>query len=319
MITSWKEKRDDIDDGVTALPLALRAQAQQQLQRLTPQTPSHDGLKLTSAKSEITTKHFRLAIDPGTGSITRLQNRKTGKEWASGEHPLALFTYQTLSAEDFAHFLDTYVKSKAAWAPRDFGKPNIEHFGALSQEWHPTLTQVWSGKTGDAHRLILELRIDDPKAAASGLVAWPASMYLELTLPDAEPVLHLKFSSFNKAENRLPESMWLTFNPVTSDPDNWLLEKSGQPVRASDVVRGGGRNMHAVSEKISYSEGPHTFELATLDTPVVALGQRSPLNFSLNPPDLKSGVHVNLFNNAWGTNYIQWCGGDWGYRFTLRA
>jgi hypothetical protein len=321
MITSWKEKRDDVDEGIAALPSTLRAEAQQRLQQLTPKVPSHDGLKAASAQNEITTKHFILAVDPRTGAIIRLQNRKTGKEWASAEHPLALFTYQTLSAQDFANYLDTYVKSKEDWAPRDFGKPNIEHFGALSQEWHPIVTQAWSGVTGDAHRILLELKIEDPKAAATGLVAWPASMYLELTLPDSESAIHLKFSSFGKEENRLPESLWLTFDPATATPnaDAWLLEKSGQPIRASDVVRGGGRHMHAVSEKVSCAEGSHKFALDTLDAPVVALGHRSPLNFSLNPPDVKSGIHVNLFNNAWGTNYIQWCGGDWAYRFTLRA
>lgn len=321
MITSWKEKRDDIDEGIAALPPALRAEAQQRLQQLTPKVPSHDGLKSASSQDEITTKHFVLAIDSKSGAITRLQNRATGKEWASSEHPLALFTYQTLSEQDFAKYLDTYVKSKADWAPRDFGKPNIGHFGALSQQWHPTVTQAWSGSVADGHRVLLELKVEDPKAAASGLVAWPATMYLEIHLPDSEPVLHLKFSSFGKEENRLPESMWLTFNPVTASPsaDAWLFEKSGQPVRASDVVRGGARHMHAISETIRYREGSHTFELATLDAPVVAFGDRSPLNFSLNPPDVKSGAHINLFNNAWGTNYIQWCGGDWAYRFTLRG
>jgi len=52
---------------------------------------------------------------------------------------------------------------------------------------------------------------------------------------------------------------------------------------------------------------------------VVAFGDRSPLNFSPNQPDVKTGAHINLFNNAWGTNYIQWCGGDWAYRFALRG
>jgi hypothetical protein len=321
MMTSWKEKRDDIDEGIANLPSALRAQAQQQLRQLTPQVPSHNGLKPATAESEIATKHFILSIDPKTGAIARLQNRRTGREWASAEHPLALFTYQTLSAQDFARYLDTYVRSKADWAPRDFGKPNIERFGALSREWHPTVTEAWSGTTGDAHRVLLELKVDDPETLAAGLAAWPAAMYLELIFPDAEPAIHLKFFSFGKEENRLPESLWLTFDPATATPnaDAWLLEKSGQPVRASDVVRGGARQMHAISEKARYAEGPHAFELSTLDAPVVAFGDRSPLNFSLNPPDVRSGIHVNLFNNAWGTNYIQWCGGDWSYRFTLRA
>lgn len=321
MVTSWKEKRDDIDDGIATLPTALRTQMEQRFEQLTPRTPSHEGLKPMAAKSEITGKNFVLAIDPKTGAITRLQNRATGREWASAAHPLALFTYQTLSAEDFAKYLDTYVLSKADWAPRDFGKPNIGAFGALSREWHPTVTQAWAGPVADGHRVVVELKVDDAKTAATGLVAWPATMYLEAHLPDSAPEIHVKFSSFGKEENRLPESMWLTFNPASAAPsaDAWLLEKSGQPVRASDVVRGGARHMHAVSEKIRYTEGAHVFELATLDAPVVAFGDRSPINFSLNPPDVKTGAHVCLFNNAWGTNYIQWCGGDWAYRFTLRG
>ncbi|MEO6981541.1 MAG: DUF5054 domain-containing protein, partial [Edaphobacter sp.] len=261
--------------------------------------------------------------DPKNGSIVRLQDRATGKEWATPERPLALFTYQTLSEQDFDRFLEAYVRSKADWAPRDFGKPNVGHFGAISQEWHPALVQAWSGVDGDAHRILLELRIDDPKTASTGLVAWPETMYLELTLPESETAIHLRFFAFKKAENRLPEAMWLTFNPTrqaaSPNPDAWLLEKSGQPVRPSDVIRGGGRTMHAITEIIRYTEGQHTLSLATLDAPVVALGERSPLNFSLDPPTLQSGIHINLFNNAWGTNYVQWCGGDWTYRFTLRT
>ncbi|HZY62552.1 MAG TPA: DUF5054 domain-containing protein [Edaphobacter sp.] len=321
MITSWKEKRDDIDEGVAALPAPLRAEVEERFKQLTPATPTHNGLQALTAKHEITAKHFVVGIDPKTGAITRLQNRATGKEWASAEHPLALFTYQTLSAQDFANYLNAYVLSKADWAPRDFGKPNIGHFGALSKEWHPTIVHAWAGAHDNGHRIVLELKIDDAKTAATGLVAWPATMYLEITLPDAEPAVHLKFSSFGKEENRLPESLWLTFNPAVGTPsaDHWLMEKSGQPVRASDVVRGGARHMHAITEKLRYNAGQHGFEIATLDAPVVAFGDRSPLNYSPNPPDVSSGVHVNLFNNAWGTNYIQWCGGDWAYRFTLRG
>lgn len=322
MVTSWKEKRDDIDEGVATLPAPLRAEVEERFRQLKPQKPSHDGLQPLAAKHEITAKHFVLGIDPKTGAITRLQNRATAKEWATTDHPLALFTYQTLSGDDYVRYRAAYVRSKADWAPRDFGKPNIDHFGAISKEWHPNLIRAWAGANGEGHRLLLELKIDDAKAAASGLVAWPATMFMEIALPDAEPVVNLTFSTFGKEATRLPESLWLTFNPAIGgklSADAWVMEKSGQPVRASDVIRGGARQMHAVTEKIRYTAGPRSFEIATLDAPVVAFGERSPLNFSLNPPDVSSGVHINLFNNAWGTNYIQWCGGDWLYRFTLSA
>ena len=56
-----------------------------------------------------------------------------------------------------------------------------------------------------------------------------------------------------------------------------------------------------------------------LDAPVMAFGEKSPLNFSKEQPDLSAGVHCNLFNNAWGTNYIMWFGEDMRFRFLLRA
>jgi len=77
--------------------------------------------------------------------------------------------------------------------------------------------------------------------------------------------------------------------------------------------------MHAVSGKLACGDGKERLTLTTLDAPVVALGIRSPLNFSYDLPDLRGGVHVNLFNNAWGTNYPQWAGGDWRYRFVLEG
>jgi len=43
------------------------------------------------------------------------------------------------------------------------------------------------------------------------------------------------------------------------------------------------------------------------------------LYFSNVQPDLSSGVHCNLFNNAWGTNYIMWFGEDMQFRFVIRA
>jgi len=49
-----------------------------------------------------------------------------------------------------------------------------------------------------------------------------------------------------------------------------------------------------------------------------ALGAKSPLYFSNSPPDLAAGIHVNLFNNAWGTNYIMWFGEDMRFRFRVR-
>ncbi len=56
----------------------------------------------------------------------------------------------------------------------------------------------------------------------------------------------------------------------------------------------------------------------TLDAPLVAPGEPSLLNFSNRQPPLRQGVHFNLYNNVWGTNFPMWYGEDARFRFVLR-
>ena len=78
-----------------------------------------------------------------------------------------------------------------------------------------------------------------------------------------------------------------------------------------DVVPGGSRAMHAV-EAIRCPG----LTIESLDAPVVAVDERTPLCFTRNQPSLK-GFHFCLFNNAWGTNYVQWFGEDMTFRFRI--
>jgi hypothetical protein len=320
MTTSWQEKRDDVDLGIASLPSALREQAMESLKNLAVSAPAMQGLKPLDVTSKIEGRHFTLRIDPQTGAITSLIPQAGKHDWASAEAPLALLTYQTLSAADFADYLDRYVQIKADWAPRDFGKPNIEHFAAASQEWHPKLVGSFSSNEKDGLRIVLHMQIDDAKAVATGNVAWPGEFYMELSLPDREPVIDMRLTTVGKPANRMPEAMWLSFNPPIERVD-CNFTKVDQLVNSTEVVSGGGRCMHAVNGPITLRQrgSKPSLEIVTHDAPVIALGTRSPLNFSRLQPDLHKGVHVSLFNNAWGTNYPQWASGDWLYRFTLRA
>ena len=316
---SWQEKRKDLFDGVKRLPTPLRTQAQDAIRNLQPKVPQLTGGTLVTASQPVENPHFILQLDPKTGAVHRLQNKKTGREWASPDHPLGLFSYQTLSQQDYSEYRAKYLVMQASWAQFDFGKPNIERFGARNQEWQASLVDLRAHKDAQGHRLLARLEIHDADAQQSGRTAFPQKLYMEWFLPDAEPEIHLNFYAFQKPATRLPESLWLTFNPVVSDPKGWMLDKSGEQVSPFDVVRGGGRQMHAVSTHFSYKDDKGSFVVEPVDSPLVAMGKKSPLNFSKDQPDLSSGMHVNLFNNAWGTNYIMWYGEDMRSRFILRA
>jgi Domain of unknown function (DUF5054) len=316
---SWQEKRQDLFAGIAALPSPLRETAQTAVRNLDAIPPRLAHPSAHPAGSEIETPHFIVGIDPHTGAICRLRNKKSNREWASSEHLLALFSYQTLSQQDYLRFFASYVISDADWAKKDFGKPNMEHFGAESREWLPSLADLQLEEDNHVHRLLARLEVNDAEAWRSGRASFPQKMYLEMLLPKTEPVIHLNFSWFQKPATRLPEALWLSFHPIVSDPAAWMLEKSGEPVAPLDVVPSGNRHMHAVSKGFGFKDENGAFFVETLDAPLVALGIKSPLYFSNRQPDLLAGVHCNLFNNAWGTNYVMWYGEDMRLRFIIRA
>jgi hypothetical protein len=316
---SWAEKRQDLFDGIATLPTPLRGEALAALRQLEAQEPQLAHASSYPAGKALETAHFILALDPGTGAICRLLSKKSGREWASADHPLALFSYQTLSPQDYSQFFSNYVISTEDWAKKDFGKPNIERFGAEHRDWSPSLAELHMEEDGEAHRLLARLEILDAEALQSGRASFPAKMYLELLLPKAEPVMYLNFYWFQKPAMRLPEALWLTFHPIVASQQGWMMHKSGEQVSPFDVVASGNRHMHAVSTGFGYTDETQAIVVEALDSPVIALGEKSPLNFSTLQPDLTSGVHCNLFNNAWGTNYIMWFGENMRFRFILRA
>ena len=136
------------------------------------------------------------------------------------------------------------------------------------------------GRTGSSHRIVAQLRINDPEAERTGRTAWPQKMYLEIILPDAEPAAEIYFSWFGKAANRMPEALWLSFIPSFGDARGWKLEKSGGLVSPVDVVSGGERAMHAVLGGLHYSGPEGALEIESLDAPVVALGEKQPVHFT---------------------------------------
>jgi hypothetical protein len=314
---SWKEKRKDLFTGIRTLPKPLRREAGARLAALKPVAPSIAALRSHRPQQVLSGAHFEVALDPATGAIHTLLEKSTGRDLASPDHPLALFTYQTLSQVDYDRFFRAYLQTTADWAPKDFGKPNIARFGAESREWHPRLVNAWSEETADKQRIVAELAVADAVAQAGGRVAWPGRIFLEIRLPCQEPVLEIALSWFGKQANRLPEALWLTFLPITAPDGQWTLEKSGQKVSPLGVVEGGNRHMHALTGPVEYTSPGAGFVLESIDAPVVALGERHPVYFCNEQPDLTRGLHFSLYNNGWGTNYIQWFGEDARFRFRL--
>jgi hypothetical protein len=320
MAFSWEEKRNDLRDAIAALPVNLRREAEERMNMLAVIEPTTAGLMEHTAGEEIDTRHYSLIIDPHTGSICRLRNKKTNRDWASSERPLALFVYQTLSQDDYQRFATSYALHYDTHPEilQDLGKPKMTALGPESREWMPHVERCWSGKEEALHRVLVQLKFLESPLQKAGITAWPEKLYLEIVLPDRDPIVQLNFYWFNKAPQRLPESMWLSFLPVAPEEQAWMLTKVDEPVSPFDVVPGGNRHMHAISDTIRYQTQQEELSISSMDAPLLALGKRTPLYFSYEQPRVKEGIHFNLYNNVFGTNYILWFSEAMRFRFEIR-
>jgi hypothetical protein len=101
--SSWAEKRQDLFDAIATLPAPLRSQATNSAQTIRAVEPELAGMQRHSAAETIQGRHFEIAL---ISSRVRLHGCaiETGCGWASALHPLAHFSHQTLSGEDYERF-----------------------------------------------------------------------------------------------------------------------------------------------------------------------------------------------------------------------
>lgn len=85
-----------------------------------------------------------------------------------------------------------------------------------------------------------------------------------------------------------------------------------------EVVENGNRHLHASGKYVVCRKPNASLYISALDSPLVAPGQRSLLNFNNEQPDMRGGVHYCLLNNLWGTNFPMWFEEDCRFRFELK-
>jgi hypothetical protein len=305
-----------VNQAIAALGLsALTLEARERLKALEPAYPSRDGFVLASDLSQrFDTRHFCIGFDQATGAVAHLRDRRGGRQWADEAYLLGLPRYQTFSQADYDRFVDQYLDTSYDWALADFAKPGMEGVAVESRWWQPVLTQLLHKVDATGHHFLLHMGAPDRHVAPYGC---PQRFLLEVFLPVDRPVLRFTLQWFNKPSSRLPEALWFSFCPMVAEPHHWLMQKLGQWVSPLEVVAQGNRKLHAIERCLAYDDGECELNIESLDGPLVAPGEPSLLNFDDKQPMLARGMHFNLYNNIWGTNFPLWYNEDARFRFEL--
>jgi hypothetical protein len=317
MEASWQEQRAYITTAVDSLPPTLKKDAEERLSGLEPALPDLNGYALLADLFRpIDISPFTIALDPQTGCLVRLA--VNGIEWAGPQNPLGQFWYETFSADDYRRFYRQYCKNKRQtrfWSIPDLTKPGIDDAAPEHKTFLPRLT--WAGqRTGENHVAFL-LMMEMPQPSWQDYGA-PRKISLEMDFDLQKPRVSFNLQWFEKPACRLPEAAWFSFIPKVSRPRSWQMDKLGQWISPHEVIRGGNRHLHALNSGVRCQDPHGSISIETLDSALVAPGQPSLLDFNNRQPNLRQGLHFNLVNNLWGTNFPMWYEDDARFRFTLR-
>jgi hypothetical protein len=313
---SWAEQRAYLRRAIEAVsgsPLA--DEIQNHLRAIEPKVPSRLSFENVPIHSnEFDTHHFLIGFDPSCGAISYLEDKSSGRRLASRHCLLGLFRYQTFSQADYDRFMGQYLVSRPPWAVLDFSKPGIEGAGVMSKWWLPALSEMGWREDEDGHHFILEMILPEECTTQYG---GPKLIMVELDLPKREPSLRFNLQWFQKPASRLPEAFWFSFSPRLESARGWMMEKMGKLISPLDVVCNGNRKLHAVDKYVCHRDKKSLLTIETLDAPLLAPGEPSLLDFNNRQPSLERGMHFNLYNNVWGTNFPMWYQGDARFRFSM--
>ncbi len=318
--SSWSEKRAYIQSAINELDdPSFAISAQKQLDTLRPSRPHFANWnEVVDRKQPIELAYWTIQFDPSTGALISLTSHDKSQKWADENHTLGLLRYQTFSSKDYERFFHQYIlpsEQENGWSREDFTKPGMESADPPSRFWQPHVKDQYIQKINGETHYLFHLTAESPSDQEYGC---PQDFYLRYTFHQDRPEIVIDLQWFNKHACRLPEALWFTFQPSVSKNAEWQIEKLGEYISPLHVVEKGNRHLHASGKDVVCKDGSAELKITALDSPLVAPGKPSILDFSNELPDLADGMHFNLYNNVWGTNFPMWFEEDCRFRFILR-
>ena len=299
LAASWQEQRDHVTKAIAALAdLKLRGEAQAACDACAPKAFERAGWQAVEASAEHDFTGIRVRLD-ARGAVVSLHDKI---ERAAGA--IGLLRYQTFDATDCRRAVEEYCSWQAEWLLEEFTKMGLDGSAAISRWWEPRIGGCW--RRDDS--LLLELGFDETAVIHAGA---PRRVVLHYQVRPGH--LECRVDWFEKYPTRLPEALWWTFQPLVADPRAWRVDKAGLWIDPCAVPRKGGRWLHGVQRGARNG----AVELRTRDAHLLAIGEPLLYRFPDRDVDAVGGLHLNLVNNCWGTNFPQWCGDDLSFRAAL--
>ena len=305
--SSHREQRSYIDNAIASLPPELAQEAVHSFEQLIPRREIQ-GVMCTG---EFDLGPWRAVIGE-TGGLVSLKDVQ-GRELA-GSGGIGVYSYQTFSHEDYERYHQEYNRNmtKGIWAYPDFGKPGMQYAQPCQRHalYNACVQSIHVHHTDDYDEGSVLL------AAGDESDGFPQTLIIRYRSSKNDRRLEVCLDWFDKKATRLPQALWLSICLNTSDPQGWVFSKLGTLINPMHVAAKGNRCYHAI-EYAGYKGSEGQYRITPLDSPLAALGKRKMLQFDNRFEDPSGGLHCNVYNNIWGTNFPLWYEENGRTRFVI--
>ena len=302
MEASWKEQRDYVHNALDCLMEKQPVLAEQILSDAAGLNVEVfvRGCKAGTVNQPMPIGDYQVTVNEN-GAICGIT--RGGIVLADASHLWGEVLYQAFAKADYDRYYAEYATHDYDWIVEDIGKLGCEAAIAKRLNAKPSVANLWY----DEDDMICELRFDGEAAALYGA---PKRLFLSWRfLPDA---IHLDARWYDKAASRVGEAIWLGLHPMGQVES---VRKLSEWVDPADTVPKGNRRLHATDYGVRFTNG---CTAETLDAALVSVGAPALLTLPTDAPDVDGGVHFNLYNNIWGTNFVMWYEENARFRFTMR-
>nr|AIA13163.1 Glycosyl hydrolases family 38 C-terminal domain protein [uncultured bacterium] len=267
-------------------------------------------------QNAIENTYLRVEVDPASGGIVSLVDKRTGREWVdkTSNEPFGGYRYDIYSAGDIAEFMRAYGLFFQDWFVQDFGKAGYPedstHITAYARDF-----EVKKSRLGDVQTLCLSG--GKVTTSDSGYVALPEQVVsIRLSLADDSPYLDIEYNIEGREATPLAESTVVPF-PLNLPKASFRLGQVGSVIDpARDIAAGANRNLWC-ADWIDASDDRVGMAVMPVDMPLVSVGNTGIYRFEPERVPTESVIYAHLWNTQWGTNFPQWLEGDFSFRIRL--
>jgi hypothetical protein len=302
--SSHAEQREYITAAIETLPANLKEEAIKALEELELIPKCSDyGEVLLNSECNIQDFIVTVLLD---GSI-KIKGKGIENEVVLGKVNYELFGIETFKKWEKEYMVN--IEQNNLWAVPDFFKLGIDDIGVQQKNI------LYNCKVEKCYANDQELTIEGSFGTLEcSEYGCPRKVFIQYTFNEND--IDMGIYLYDKDASRLPEAVWVSHFTENSGLQDIKIKKLSEEINPLEVVEYGNRNYHCI-EEASFKAGNAHISITPLDSKLLSIGERRLYNFQQNYADLKGGLHFNLYNNLWGTNFKVWYEEDIISRFKI--